>query len=325
MTSLWWVVGRFGRCVGRLVLPVMFAGILVMVAGCGSKAPPYNQTPAITQIVPSNITAGSQNFTVFISGTGFISSNKGVSFGYWNGSARSTNYNTTTGQLEMTVLASDVANPGSAQITAINPPPGGGEARAAVTFQIEPVQANGPTITSLTPVSAQVNSKPPQIAISGTNFATGDAVTFNGQLRSSPSAQYVDPNDMTLQLAQSDLASVGTASIAVGDSGLVLMSPSASFAITAPNAAVPKVSSLSPSSAAAGSADLQVVVRGSGFVHNSTVLWNSAPVATAYLSSSALMALVLAADLVASGSADVSVTTPAPGGGTSSTSTFTIK
>ncbi|MGH9687433.1 MAG: hypothetical protein ACRD5K_10100 [Candidatus Acidiferrales bacterium] len=311
--------------VGRWVLPASIAGLLLALAGCGgNSAPPYNQTPAISLIVPSNITAGSQDFTLIISGTGFVSTNKGTSFAYWNGSARSTNYNLTTGQLQVTIPASDVTNPGSVQVTVINPPPGGGQAQAAATFQVEPAQTNGPTISSIMPASAQLNAKPPQITINGSNFVSGDVVTFNGQLRPTPAAMYVDQGQMTLQLSQTDTASIGSAGIAVGDSGLVLMSPSAKFAITAASAPSPTVSSLSPSSAAAGAADLQVLVKGSGYEPNSTVLWNSVPVATAYLNGSAVMALVPAADLATQGTADVSVMTPAPGGGTSGNSTFTV-
>jgi hypothetical protein len=308
---------------GRRLLPGAFVGILLALAGCGgNSAPPYNQTPAITAIVPSNITAGSQSFVIFISGTGFISSSKGVSFGYWNGSPRSTNYNSTTGQLLMTVPASDVAVPGSAQVTVINPGPGGGEAQAAQTFTIEP--PSSATITSLTPASAAVNSTPGTITINGSNFALGDVVVWNGQDRGSTST-YVSQSEMQITPAATDLATAGSASVTVSDSGLVNAAPSVNFVITGPNAPMPSVSSLTPSKAAAGSPDLQVLVKGSGFVTNSTVLWNSVPVATAYLSNSAVMALVPAADLAASGSAAVSVMNPAPGGGTSGTSTFTVQ
>ncbi len=318
MTSL------FSGRVGRRVLPASLAGLLLVLSGCGgSNAPPYNETPNITVIVPSNITAGSQDFTVFISGTGLISSTKGVSFAYWNGSARSTFYNTTTGQLQMTVLASDVANPGQAQITVINPPPGGGQAQAALTFTVEPAQANGRVISSLSPASVQVNSKPPVITITGSNFLATDVVTWNGQSRQA-STVYLDQNDMTVQPVATDLATAGTASISVSDPQLVFASPSVNFAITGPSAPMPTVSSLSPSSATAGSPDLQVLVNGKNFVPSSTVLWNSAPVATAYLSGTQVVALIPAADLASQGSGDISVMTPAPGGGTSGTSTFTI-
>lgn len=309
----------------RWMLPASLAGLAILLGGCGSNPPPYNQTPAITGMVPSNITAGSQDFTVFISGTGFISSaKKGVSFAYWNGSPRSTSYNITTSQLQMTVLASDVAAPGQAQITVVNPPPGGGKSLAAVTFYVEPVATGGPTITSIDPTSAQVNTKtPPLITITGTNFSVNDVVTWNGQPRAATST-YTDQNHMTIQPAPTDLAAVGTASISVAEPGLVMAAPSVNFSITSSSNPSPTVSSLSPSSATAGSPDLEVLVTGKIFVPNSQVLWNSMPVPTAYLSATQMMALIPTADLASAGSADVSVMNPAPGGGTSSTTPFTI-
>jgi hypothetical protein len=308
----------------RWVVSTSLLGVLMALGGCGgSNSLPYNQTPGNLQIFPSNITSGSQDFTVFISGTGFISSSKGVSFAYWNGSARSTYYDLTTGQLHVTILASDVAVPGQAQITVVNPPPGGGEAQAAATFYIEPAQSGDPAISSLSPSSAQANSKPPLIAITGSNFVVGDVVTWNGQSRASTST-FLDQSDMTIQPAATDLASAGTASVSVSDPGLIHASLSVNFTISGPNSAMPSVNSLTPSSATAGAADLEVLVKGSGFVPSSGVLWNSTPVATAYLSGSQLMALIPAADLAAAGSANVSVLNPAPGGGTSGNSTFTI-
>jgi len=308
----------------RWAVPGLLVGMLLGLGGCDSNGPPYNQTPAITAIVPSNITAGSQDFSIFISGTGFISSGKGATFGYWNGSPRSTNFNITTGQLQMFIPAADVANPGQVQITVISPPPGGGEALAAATFYVEAPQASWPVISSISPASANVNAKPPLITITGSNFVLGDVVTWNGQSRASSSA-YLSQTQMTIQPMATDMAAAGDASISVSDSGLVNASPSVDFAITGANAPSPSVGSLSPSSATAGAPDLQVVVRGSGFAVNSTVLWNSIPLATSYLSGSAVIALVPAADMATAGSAEVSVMTPAPGGGTSSTSTFTIK
>lgn len=307
----------------RWAVSASVMGVLIFLGGCGSNAPGYNETPAITSIIPSNITAGSQDFTVFISGTGFMSSAKGVSFAYWNGAARSTTYNVTTAQLQVTIPASDVLSPGQAQLTVVNPPPGGGEAVAASTFYIIAAQTNGPTISSIAPSSAQAGGAPPLITITGANFLPGDLVTWNGQYRGTTSA-YLDQNHMTVQPTALDLASAGSASIAVSDAGLVNASPSVNFTISRKDAASPSVSSLAPASATAGAADLEVLVNGSGFVTDSTVQWNSVPVATAYLSGSQLMALVPAADLSSVGSADVSVMTPAPGGGTSSTVTFTI-
>jgi len=92
---------------------------------------------------------------------------------------------------------------------------------------------------------------------------------------------------------------------------------------------VPSASTLAPSSAAVGSGDTEVLITGSGFNAFSTAEWvvgmNTTPLATAFLSSSQVIALVPAADLAASVNAMIDVTNPAPGGGTSKQLSFTVK
>lgn len=92
---------------------------------------------------------------------------------------------------------------------------------------------------------------------------------------------------------------------------------------TTPNP-VPTVVSLTPSAATAGSPNLVLRVSGTGFVRGSTVLWNGNERATTYLSSTELVGYVPASDLAAAGSAEITVASPAPGGGTSGAATFTV-
>src|SRR5258708_11198160 len=87
---------------------------------------------------------------------------------------------------------------------------------------------------------------------------------------------------------------------------------------------VPAISTLLPSSAAAGSPALTLAVTGSGFVAASTVTWNGVALATSYVDASHLTATVLASDLTAVDSASVTVFNPSPGGGTSGALIFTI-
>ncbi len=301
------------------------AGALLLLASCGNNALPFNQTPVINLIIPSNITAGSEGFTLFVSGTGFMGGPSGVSFAYWNGSPRSTYFNPTTGELTVAIPASDVASPGQAQVTVVNPAPGGGPSQASFTFTIVPVQASYPVISSLSPSSAPYGNGTTKITITGSNFVVSDVVTWNGGDRAS-STTYLDQNHVELQTSPGDLATPGTASISVSDPGLVNASPSVNFIITGPSNPVPALNGFAPSKVTAGSSDLQLLVNGSGFVPTSTVLWNGAgnPLATSYLSSSQIIALIPAADLAAAGTAAISVSNPAPGVGTSTSITFTI-
>jgi hypothetical protein len=81
---------------------------------------------------------------------------------------------------------------------------------------------------------------------------------------------------------------------------------------------------LNPGSAVAGSGALSLTVTGSSFVNGAVVLWNGATRSTTFVSSTQLTAAITTDDLEASGSAQVSVRNPTPGGGTSSALTFTI-
>ncbi len=88
--------------------------------------------------------------------------------------------------------------------------------------------------------------------------------------------------------------------------------------------AAPVASSLSPTSAAAGSAALTLTVNGSRFVASSVVRWNGASRTTTFVSASQLRATITAADLATARSVPVSVFTPAPGGGASGSVTFSV-
>jgi hypothetical protein len=73
-----------------------------------------------------------------------------------------------------------------------------------------------------------------------------------------------------------------------------------------------------------GSSDVEVTIKGSGFVTSSTAEWNGTPLATAFVSGSQIVAIIPASDLATGGTANVTVTNPPPGGGTSSQVTFTV-
>jgi hypothetical protein len=305
-----------------------FASIagIVSLGGCGSNAPPFEQTPAIRPggLFPSNITAGSPGFTLSVVGTGFISSSKGASFVYWNGFPRSTALNPVTGQLNVQIFASDITLPGPVNVTVVNPAPGGGTS-GAVAFTVEPLQAGAPAINSLSPASADAGGKAFTLTINGNNFSVDDRVTWNGTVLATT---FVNSNQVTGEVPENDLAAVGAASVAVFTSNLVVGSQSVSFSITGPNNPKPTASSLKPTSAAKGSGDTEVLLSGSGFTTLSTADWTvgavSSPLPIAFLSGSQVIVLIPADNLAQSGTAMLDISNPAPGGGTSSQISFTV-
>jgi len=88
---------------------------------------------------------------------------------------------------------------------------------------------------------------------------------------------------------------------------------------------VPALASVSPASATAGGAAFTLTATGSGFLVTSTVHWNGAARSTTFVSTSQLTAAIPTTDVATAGTAQVTVVTPAPGGGTSSAVTFTIQ
>ena len=81
-------------------------------------------------LVPDAIPPGSAGFELTLSGTGFVSS----SVVNWNGSARSTTF-VNSSQLTASILASDIAKPGSGQVTVVSPGPGGGTSNT-IPFEV---------------------------------------------------------------------------------------------------------------------------------------------------------------------------------------------
>jgi trimeric autotransporter adhesin len=90
------------------------------------------------------------------------------------------------------------------------------------------------------------------------------------------------------------------------------------------NNAVPVVTSLSPTSVIAGAGATNVVINGSGFISSSSVQWGSAAHASTLLSGSQIQVSLSTSEVASAGTSNVTVTNPAPGGGTSSAVTFSV-
>jgi hypothetical protein len=116
-------------------------------------------------------------------------------------------------------------------------------------------------------------------------------------------------------------------SVARDNAGNVEAAPATPDAVTsigqAPNP-VPTLSGFSPNSATAGGAAFTLTVNGANFVAGSAVLWNGGGRPTTIVGETQLRADILASDIGAPGTANVSVFNPAPGGGTSGALPFVI-
>jgi sugar lactone lactonase YvrE len=130
------------------------------------------------------------------------------------------------------------------------------------------------------------------------------------------------PGTSALTLSTSVSTPLGTTSFTIsGTSGSLIRVASASFAINNPS---PVITSINPVERTAGSGAFLLTVSGLNFVTGATVLWNGAPLVTTYVSATALTAQISDALAAIAGVFPITVTNPAPGGGTSAGMPFTV-
>jgi hypothetical protein len=89
-----------------------------------------NPTPIATSLSPSSATAGGASITLTVKGSHFLKTAKVL----WNGAALATTFVTST-QLKAKVPASDIVSSGMADVSILNPAPGGGSS-GAISFTV---------------------------------------------------------------------------------------------------------------------------------------------------------------------------------------------
>jgi Divergent InlB B-repeat domain/WD40-like Beta Propeller Repeat len=87
---------------------------------------------------------------------------------------------------------------------------------------------------------------------------------------------------------------------------------------------VPVIKALSPTNINAGQPGFNLTVTGTSFTPASSVLWNGSARTTIFNGTTSLTAQIQSTDILNAGDAQVEVTTPQPGGGTTTPLTFTI-
>src|SRR5262249_34075311 len=269
-----------------------------------------NLTPTLISITPDSATAGGPDFLLTAWGTNFVS----TSTVQWNGSDRATTF-VTNEILVATITAADIATAGTASVSVANPPPGGGTSNS-FTFGIN---NPAPTLTSLSPSTETAGDSAFTLTVTGTNFVSTSVVQWNGSARATT---FVDSTTVTAAISAPDIANGDTVLVTVNNpapgGGT---SKSQSFTIDNP---VPNPTSLSPNSAGAGGPQFTLTVNGTNFVPSSVVKWKNTSLTTTFVNSTQITAIVPASDIATAGTAMVKVTNPVPGGGTSSSITFTI-
>jgi len=194
-----------------------------------------------------------------------------------------------------------------------------------------------PSITGVFPDTQTAGGPDFTLNIIGTNFLTTSQVFWNGSCVPAPGSMAcatnlfnVSTQQLTITIPAIDIVTAGSAQITVVNppTGTPPIgggtSNSVTFPILSPNNPIPTITSLSQTSAASGGANFALIVTGTNFISTSSVNFNGSPRTTSVNSSSELTAVILAQDLLCPGVDHITVTNPAPDGGTSNAVEFDV-
>jgi hypothetical protein len=196
--------------------------------------------PAIASIAPAAATAGGAGFTLTVTGSGFDP----AAVVDWNGSALATAFKSAN-ELTAEVPATLIEAQATATVTVV----AGAETSNGVDFTIA---GAAPTIGSLEPAAAMAGGADLQLTVDGVNFATGATVDWNG---TALATVFDDAEQLTATVPAAQIATAGQASVTVTSGNQT--SAAAGFTVLGPQ---PAIGLLEPSSAVAGSADVELTV-----------------------------------------------------------------
>jgi trimeric autotransporter adhesin len=284
-----------------------------------------NSALGAISLSPSTVPAGKTTNTIItVTGTGMVPGT-GIQV---NGSARATTY-VSANQVSFVLTVSDVSAAGRLNVIAANPAPNYSVSTVATLTVAAPTAT--PVITSLNSTSAIAGSPAFTLSATGTGFTTGCTLQWNatalttsyvfGTIYNPSTGTYISGYSLYGLIPASLLTTTGSASITANCPTAVSPTSNAiTFNVTDPP--VPTVTSLSLTAGPIAT-DTKLTVFGTGFSSASTVSYNGQAVTTTYSSSTALTATIPASQVSFPGTGTVTVTTPAPGGGTSNALLFT--
>jgi hypothetical protein len=280
---------------------------------------------SIASISPFTANAGAASITNFtVNGSGFIASNSVVNFAV-NGTTTPLTTSCAATSCTATIPAAQLQSGGAASITVTNTSPAG--TTNALPFTIlNPV----PAIVSISPTTTATGTTNFSLTANGSSIICGGPnatiVLFNQSPRSNITA--CSATSITVKLPDTDLSLAGVFAIDLstpqpGGGPDINPAPPA-LTITQSNNPVPTITTLVPSGATAGGPAFTLTVNGTNFVGTSVVNFAGTARSTTFVSATQLTAPITAADIASAGTPAVTVTNPAPGGGTSNSVTFPV-
>src|SRR6185437_4015301 len=215
----------------------------------------------------------------------------------------------------------DLAGLGSFPVWVVTPAPGGGTSESrTVTLDPPPTLAVSATrVAPSTKVTMTLadgfGGSGDWLALASTSAPTTSYVTFT----------YIGTGVTTRTWTVTMPATPGPYEFRLfPNNGYTLAAKSATVTVDAAFNPAPAITTLSPASGYAGGAAFTLTVNGTGFVSSSVVRWNGSNRPTTFVSATQLQASIAPADIASAGADNVTVLSPAPGGGTSAGVTFTV-
>lgn len=171
------------------------------------------------------------------------------------------------------------------------------------------------------------------VKLGGTGAGTFDQVSVGGKATLAGTLNVTTLGGFTPQAANTfqvlPFGSItGTfTTVSAGTTGLAPVYGASSVTLAAasgnPNPA-PGLVSIAPSTVTAGGPAIELTATGTNFIASSTIQINGSARATTFVSATKLTAIILAGDVAAAGAPNITVVTPAPGGGASTALPLTV-
>lgn len=295
-------------------------------AAGASSAPAFAQflvarpPPVLTALSVSSAVAGSPEFVLTLTGSGFRPDSEVV----WGSYASWATYVDAT-TLRVSLRRSDLACPGPVAVSVRPPASWGGGDSNALTFTVLPDPARpGAEVTGLSPSTVPAESPSLVLTVTGSGFTVGEPVYWGLERLNTT---YVDPGRLEASVPSYLLAAAGTVQVAVRSSALCSFSGLPFVVGPVPDRPVPVLTSLSPDSAELGTGDVTVNLTGSGFGLGSRVLLNGSDILpTPTLIDATTLQVVLPLSAWRSSSLLwLQVRNAPPGGGTSDALMFDVR
>lgn len=177
-----------------------------------------------------------------------------------------------------------------------------------------------PGLSSISPESTAAGGDAFTLTINGQNFVSSSGVQWNGV---GLTTTFISSTHLSAFVPASRIAASGLEQITVfnpapgGGTSTALV-----FTVNNP---VPTITATSPSGTVAGGPGFTLTLLGANFVPTSSVLWNGSGRSVNFVSSMQLNVEISESDITSAGIAQLTVSNPGPGGGTSRAFAFPIE